>query len=90
MLALVPGQAILERIEGSELRVIRAERDLPAFELATSSCGHYTSLSVNDVLDAVFASDGRCVYARSTWIADLSPAGGRCEFCGGELSAVDS
>lgn len=83
-LAIVPGRARLERSEGAQTHVIRTQEDLPALEWATSSCGEYTSFSVRGVLDAVFSRDGRCVYARSAWIADLGPAGGQCELRSGQ------
>ncbi|RMH10421.1 MAG: hypothetical protein D6695_11450 [Planctomycetota bacterium] len=80
------GRAVLMRqSQRTGQRTLREQTiDLP-IERASSACGRFTGISLPGVIDAVFASDGRCAYARSRWIADLAPLGGQCQLIDAEI-----
>lgn len=90
VLHLSPESAVLERrrddAAATSLRSASSSSAKPlVVEIASSSCGRYTSVHVADVVDAVMDEHDRCVYARSEWIAELHPLGGQCEFMDGAI-----
>lgn len=85
LLSYRDGHATLERQRADATVVERRERECAPVEVECSTCGGYVSVSVPSLIDAVFRTDGACVYARCAWIGDLSPLGGQCECRGGEL-----
>ncbi len=89
VLRLRDADAVLERQRGEEVTLERRASGCGPLEAERSSCGRFVAISVPGVIDAVFNTDGACVYARSAWISDLSPLGGQCECRGGELNWSD-
>lgn len=79
------GDAVMERQVGDVTTLERREGGFGPFQVERSSCGGFVAVSVPGLIDAVFNSDGACVYARCAWTIALSPLGGQCECRGGEV-----